>query len=187
MSCGRSGLYRRCAASGRVHNGWSEWIFGIKRREITGLLVSLLACQSAGVLGLLFTHPALRSWYPWLKRPSFQPPNWLFAPVWTALYAMMGSAVFLVWRKVPNDRRASRAVDFFGVQLTFNSLWSVVFFGLRSPLAGLAEISVLWVALIATVIKFFRISKPAGFLLIPYLLWTSFATVLNFSIWRLNR
>lgn len=158
-----------------------------KRGGFLSLVGSILLCQAVGVLGAFATRSSRRIWYPRLKKPSFQPPPSVFGPVWTALYTLMGIAAFLVRRQEPVDIRVGRALTTFRAQLVLNGLWSFLFFGRRSPVAGLADIGALWATLVVTVVRFFRVSRPAGLLLIPYLLWTSFATVLNFSIWRLNR
>jgi tryptophan-rich sensory protein len=151
------------------------------------LIISIVVCEVAGLIGSIFTAPAVRTWYPTLIKPSFKPPNWLFAPVWTALFLLMGIAMFLVWSQraeAPKERR--RAITIFFVQLFFNILWSIMFFGLKTPLLGFIVIIILWVLILATIIRFFKISKPAGWLLIPYILWVSFASILNLAILVLN-
>jgi benzodiazapine receptor len=158
----------------------------IKVIDILKLVVSVIICLGAGFIGSVFTTPSIPTWYATLKRPSFAPPNWLFAPVWTTLFVLMGIAAFLVWRRGLNDPQVKIALGIFIVQLILNTLWSVMFFGLRSPLGGLIDISILWIAILLTILNFFKISTTAGLLLIPYILWVSFAAVLNFSIWRLN-
>ena len=156
-------------------------------RDIWKLVVSIVACLAAGAIGSIFTRSAIPTWYATLEKPVFSPPNWLFAPVWTLLYILMGIAAFLVWRKGLGNRQVRSALIVFLIQLVLNALWSVVFFGLESPLFGLVVISVLWVVILVTVIQFFKISRAASVLLWPYLLWVTFATVLNSSIWLLNR
>jgi tryptophan-rich sensory protein len=153
---------------------------------ISKLIASIVICQLAGVIGSLFTTPAIPTWYATLRKPSFNPPNWIFSPVWITLFVLMGIAAFLVWNKGLSDQKVKIALSIFAVQLILNVLWSVMFFGLRSPLAGLFDIVVLWMAILLTILYFFRVSSAAGILLIPYILWVSFAAVLNFSIWRLN-
>lgn len=150
------------------------------------LILSIIICQAAGILGSFFTAPAIGEWYADLKKPSFNPPNWIFAPVWTILYALMGVTLFLVWRKGLTTKGAQTAIFLFAVQLVLNILWSFLFFGLKSPLYGFLEIIVLWVAILLTIISFLKISQPAGVLLIPYLAWVTFAALLNFSLLRLN-
>ena len=159
----------------------------IKTGDIWKLVVSIMACLAAGAIGSIFTRQAIPTWYATLEKPAFNPPNWLFAPVWTLLYILMGVAAFLVWRKGLDNRQGKIALIAFLVQLVLNALWSVVFFGLESPLYGLIVISVLWVAILFTVLKFYRISLAASVLMWPYLLWVTFAAVLNESIWLLNR
>ena len=158
----------------------------MEKSDIIKLIVSILICQAAGLIGSFFTIPAIPTWYAMLKKPSFNPPNWVFGPVWTTLFVMMGVAVFLVWRKGLNTSQVKIALSIFGVQLILNTLWSLLFFGLRSPLAGLIEIWVLWIAITLTLVFFLKISLAAGLLLLPYLAWVSFAAILNLAIWRLN-
>ncbi|KCZ71937.1 tryptophan-rich sensory protein [Candidatus Methanoperedens nitroreducens] len=157
-----------------------------KVTEVTRLVVSVTICLFAGLIGSVFTAPSIPAWYTTLEKPPFTPPDWLFAPVWTALFVLMGISAFLVWRKGLNNKQVKNALGIFAIQLVLNVLWSAMFFGLRSPLAGLIGISVLWIAILATILKFSKISKVAGLLLVPYILWVSFAAVLNFFIWRLN-
>jgi benzodiazapine receptor len=159
----------------------------MKTGDIWKLVVSIIACLAAGAIGSIFTREAIPTWYTMLVKPAFNPPNWLFAPVWTLLYIMMGIAAFLVWRKGLENRQVRIALIVFLVQLVLNALWSVVFFGLESPLYGVVVIAVLWVAILFTVLKFYRISLAASVLMWPYLLWVTFAAVLNVSIWLLNR
>jgi benzodiazapine receptor len=154
--------------------------------DIPKLVASLVLCQLAGFLGSLFTTPAIPTWYRALRKPFFTPPNWLFSPAWISLYALMGISLFFVWRRSDHPR-FKPALIFFFIQLILNILWSVAFFGLRSPLLGLMDIILLWIAILFTILNFFKVSKFAGVLLIPYLLWVGFATVLNFSLWILNR
>ena len=156
-------------------------------RDILKLVVSIIACLAASAIGSVFTRGAIPTWYANLEKPFFTPPNWLFAPAWTLLYILMGIAAFLVWRKGLENRGVRIALIVFLIQLALNALWSVVFFGLESPLYGLIVISILWIAILVTIIKFFRISRVASVLMWPYLLWVTFAAVLNASIWLLNR
>lgn len=153
---------------------------------IIKLITSITICLAAGVLGSVFTTPAIPTWYATLIKPSFAPPNWVFFPVWTTLFIMMGISLFLVWQKGMEDMKVKNALYIFGVQLILNVLWSAAFFGLRSPLAGLIEICILLILILLTIMKFMKISRTAGLLLIPYIFWVSFAAVINFFIWRLN-
>ena len=154
--------------------------------EIFKLIISIVICQLAGVIGSIFTRPAICTSYATLRKPSFTPPDWVFAPVWILLYSLLGIAAYLVWRKGLGEKQIRRAMILFGGQLILNALWSWVFFGLRSPLAGFVEISILSVVIIFTIQSFFKVSKTAGALLIPYFLWVAFASGLNLSIWVLN-
>ncbi len=148
------------------------------------LIAALVIPQLAGFLGALFTAPAIPSWYAGLNKPWFVPPSWLFAPVWTALFLLMGLSLFLVWEK--GDKGFRLAVSVFGVQLVLNIMWSAVFFGLRSPFLGLLEIAALWVAIAVNIAVFWRIRKASGYLLVPYIIWVSLAALLNYNIWILN-
>ena len=158
----------------------------LKLNEILKLVVSIIVCQLAGIIGAFFTTPAIPSWYAALNKPSFTPPDWVFGPVWITLYFLMGIAAFILWRRGLDKEGVKPALVIFLVQLVLNALWSVVFFGLRSPMAGAVVIFVLWVAILLTILRFFRLSIVAGSLLLPYILWVSFAAVLNMSIWILN-
>lgn len=157
----------------------------MKIKDILKLVISIVLCQLAGFLGSLFTTPAIPTWYKTLKKASFTPPDWIFSPVWISLYILMGISLFMVWRKQDHPR-FKIALIFFLIQLILNTLWSVVFFGLRSPLLGLIDIALLWVAILLTIQYCLRISRTAGLLLLPYILWVSFAVALNFSLWILN-
>jgi len=151
------------------------------------LVFSLLICQLAGFVGSLFTSPAIPGWYQTLEKPFFTPPSWLFAPAWITLYLLMGIALFLVLRKGLKKKGIKIALIFFFIQLFLNSLWSIIFFGLKSPFWAFMEIIILWLFILLTIIKFFKISKASGWLMIPYILWVTFASILNFSIFYLNR
>lgn len=153
----------------------------------TKLLLCLGGSQLAGILGAFFTRAAIPGWYALLNKPSFTPPNWLFGPAWITLYLLMGIAAYLVWRKGLPAPGVRPALAVFLVQLALNALWSPVFFGLRSPLAGAVVIVLLWLAIVITIFLFWQVAKPAALLLIPYILWVSYASVLNISIWLLNR
>jgi len=157
-----------------------------KLGDILKLVVSIAACEGAGGIGATFTTPAIPTWYEALDKPAFTPPNAVFFPVWVTLYLLMGIAVFLIWRKGLKVEGVRPAFIIFWVQLVLNALWSVVFFGLKSPVAGVVVISLLWLAVLFTIIKFFQVSRVAGGLLIPYIIWLSIATYLNVMIWILN-
>lgn len=158
-----------------------------KLREVVRLVVSIVVCQVAGGIGAVFTTPAIPTWYAGLNKPAFNPPNTVFFPVWTTLYTLMGIAVFLVWRKDLSERPVRVAVGIFAIQLVLNTAWSIIFFGLQSLFVALIAIAFLWIAIVVNIVTFWRISKAAGALLIPYILWVSFASLLNYSIWMLNR
>lgn len=155
--------------------------------DIIKLLISIVTCQLAGVIGSFATTPAIPVWYASLRKPTFTPPSWLFAPVWIALFFLMACALFLVWRKGVRIPAVRVALLIFAVQLILNVLWSFAFFGLRSPLAGLIVMCALWVMIVVTIISFLRLSTLAGVLLIPYILWVSYAAVLNVAIFAINR
>ncbi len=141
---------------------------------------------TVGWIGGAITRPEIETWYAALARPAFAPPNWLFAPVWTSLYVMMAIAAWLVWRTEPRPaRRAALAV--FVLQLALNVLWSFVFFGQHRIGLAAMEIVALWAAIVATILAFAHVSRIASWLMVPALAWVSFAVVLNFAYWRLNR
>ncbi|MCX7784825.1 MAG: tryptophan-rich sensory protein [candidate division WOR-3 bacterium] len=155
-------------------------------KDIIKLLISIIVCQGAGFVGSIFTTPNIPVWYATLKKPSITPPNWLFAPVWTILFLLMGISAYLVWRYDLANPRVRIALIIFIIQLIVNISWSLVFFGLKSPSAGFFVIIALWLLILLTIIHFTNISIAAGILLIPYILWVSFASVLNFMLWQLN-
>ena len=155
-------------------------------KDIVRLIISIVACQCAGIVGSVFTTRTIPTWYAALQKPPFTPPNWLFAPAWITLYLLMGISAFLVWRTGLENRETRRALVVFLVQLVLNALWSIAFFGLQSPLYGLIAIIALWIAILLTILKFFRISTIAGAIMLPYILWVTFAAALNTSIFTLN-
>lgn len=142
--------------------------------------------QAAGVVGSLFTVSNIPSWYATLLKPELAPPNWVFGPVWTTLYLLMGIAAFLVWRRGVSRPAVHRALVVFYLQLAINVLWSVLFFGFQSPLLGLFDIAALWLAIALSIKLFYKVSPRAAYILLPYLAWVSFASYLNFMIWSLN-
>jgi len=150
------------------------------------LVASIVICQLAGIIGSFFTVSSVNTWYVELAKPSFNPPSWVFSPVWITLFVLMGISLYLVWDKGIKSKQSKIAITIFGVQLALNTLWSILFFGLKSPLSAFVEIVFLWIAILLTIIYFYKISKPAAYLLIPYILWVSFAAVLNFSLFYLN-
>ncbi len=150
------------------------------------LAAAIAISQMAGVIGSFFTASSVGSWYATLQKPAFNPPGWLFGPVWIILYTLMGIATYLVWQKGLKNRKVKIALAFFAVQLFLNALWSIIFFGLRNPGLAFAEITLLLAAVVATTVKFYQISKAAAALMAPYLLWTAFAAVLNFYVAMMN-
>ena len=151
------------------------------------LIVCVLLCLSAGGIGSAFTASAIPEWYVTLHKPFFSPPNGVFAPVWTLLYILMGIAAALVWKKGFRDPQVRTALVVFLIQLMLNTVWSFLFFGLRSPLYGLIDILFLWAMILVTIAQFSKVSIPAALLLIPYILWVTFASGLNLGIFLLNR
>ena len=152
------------------------------------ILIGVASCLAVGFLSSIATQSSVETWFPTLEKPFFNPPSWLFPPVWSLLYIMMGTAAGLVWDKIHSKpEEVKKALIFFVIQLALNALWSILFFGLKNPMLALIEIVLLWLLIYETFAKFSRISKTAGNLFIPYLLWVTFATLLNASIWWLNR
>ena len=150
------------------------------------LIISIIICQLAGVVGSVFTAPSIPTWYATLQKPFFTPPSWVFAPVWITLFTLMGISLYLVWERGMENRNVRVAVYVFGLQLVLNAAWSFLFFGLQNPFLAFAEILVLWISIMASIILFYRISKRAGLILIPYIVWVTVATALNYSVWILN-
>lgn len=150
------------------------------------LIGCIVLCQSAGIIAAILTAQSVQTWYPTLLKPSFNPPSWLFGPVWIVLYLMMGIALYLIWQRSGTGQNVQTAVIFFIIQLVLNAAWSLIFFGLQSPFWAFVEIVALWIAILITIILFREISRTASYLLVPYILWVTFAAILNFSIWRLN-
>jgi translocator protein len=155
-------------------------------KNLPKFLVSVVGCELVGILGTPFTISAIPTWYAGLNKPFFAPPNWLFGPVWTLLYFMMGVSFYLIWKKGWKKSKNKIARNYFLAQLGLNFIWSPVFFGLKSPLLALLIILAMWMLIVMTIKKFLPINKWAAYLLIPYLMWVSFATLLNAGIWILN-
>lgn len=155
--------------------------------KLLPLIISILICESAGIIGSIFTFSAIPTWYMGLNKPWFNPPGFIFAPVWTILYLLMGISLYLIWQKGISKKENRKALFVFALQLILNTTWSIIFFGLKSPLGGLFIIIILWVLIIETIRRFYKIDKNASYLLFPYLLWVTFATILNFSLWILNQ
>jgi benzodiazapine receptor len=156
------------------------------KQDLPRLIASILVCFVAAAIGSIFTTPRIPGWYAGLEKPWFTPPSWVFAPVWTTLYLLMAIALFLVWRRGLERPDVRQGIALFAIQLVANVAWSWLFFGLQSPLAGFVGIIILWVLILATLIRFWTISRTAGALLVPYLLWVTIAANLNYAIMVLN-
>jgi len=157
----------------------------MKTKKFFSLIFFIVVCNLAGAMGALLTATGEGSWYMNLVKPSFNPPGWLFGPVWTMLYILMGIAVWMIWQQ-KKDKKIKIALNLFWLQLVLNAIWTPVFFGLENTGVALGIIIVLWLVLLVTIIKFWQIKKTVAGLLVPYILWVSFASVLNFAIWWLN-
>ncbi len=149
------------------------------------LFLSIVASLSAGAIGSFFTASAIPTWYATLEKPFFNPPSWIFAPVWTTLYILMGISFYLILVSKTKINK-TRAIQVFIIQLILNTLWSIIFFGLKSPELALIEIVFLWISIVLTIKNFARIQPVASYLLYPYLAWVSFATLLTLAISILN-
>jgi len=177
----------------------------MKFNNFLKLLASIIICELAGVVGSVFTSPEIEAWYKNLKKPAFNPPNWVFGPAWIIIFILMGISLYLVWQKkfepkiisaqtynplsqkfLSGSWRRLNIVLIFVTQLVLNILWSVLFFGAHSVAAGFFELLMLWFAIVFTMVNFHRVSKVATWILLPYILWVSFAGILNFYIWILN-
>ena len=157
-------------------------------QKVLRFTVVIGTCLAIGYLSSLVTRESVLNWYPTLKKPFFNPPNEVFAPVWTVLYIMMGISASLIWNRIEKqEKEVKKAFGFFVIQLVLNALWSYLFFGLQNPLLALVEIVLLWLMIYETFLQFQKIDKIAGRLLLPYLVWVSFATLLNGAIWWLNK
>jgi translocator protein len=157
-----------------------------KLSTVPKFFISLFIPLMVGYLGSIVTTSQISTWYASLSKPSWAPPNWLFGPIWTILFVLMGISLFLIWREGFNRRDVRFALLIFGVQLVLNLLWSVVFFSFHSLFGSFILIMILWIAILANIIAFYVISKPAGLLLVPYIIWVSIASYLNYSIYLLN-
>ncbi len=150
------------------------------------LIAAVLLCLIVGSMGSLVTMTGSGSWYASLEKPAFTPPNWVFGPVWTMLFILMGIALYLIWQSGTERREVQIALAVFAIQFALNILWSFLFFGMESPILGLVDIVLLWIMIAVTIVLFYQIRKIAAYLLIPYLVWVSIATALNYSIYILN-
>ncbi|HAV11346.1 MAG TPA: TspO protein [Candidatus Moranbacteria bacterium] len=149
--------------------------------------VSIFIAQSAGIIGSIFTLDSVSVWYPTLEKPFFSPPNWIFGSVWISLYTLMGISFYIIWQRGIERREVRFAMSLFLFHLALNALWSIFFFGFQSPLLAFVEIVILWAVIVWMIFKFWKISRLAAYLLLPYIVWVSFAAILNFSIFILNR
>jgi tryptophan-rich sensory protein len=150
------------------------------------IIVSVLICLMVGFVGSIFTAPNIPTWYASLVKPEFAPPNWVFFPVWTTLYILIGISFALIWQSGFRKKENKIAGAVFAIQLFLNGIWSYLFFGLQNIFYGLIGIIAVWISILATMILFYKISKKATYLLIPYILWVSFATFVNYYLWILN-
>lgn len=157
----------------RIKNAWA-------------LIVAILISELAGVVGSVFTAPSIPTWYASLAKPQINPPAWLFGPVWISLYALMGVAAYLIWQKGTKRKDVKVALYLFAIQLVLNTLWSIIFFGFHNIGLALVELSALWMTVTVMLFYFENISRSAGWLIMPYVFWLSFAFYLNFSIWLKN-
>lgn len=155
-------------------------------KHIPKLIISIIGCELVGIVGSIFTFSSIPSWYATLNKPSFSPPNWIFGPVWTILYFLMGVSFYFIWQQGWKKKKVRTARNYFLVQLGLNFIWSPIFFGFKSPSLALLMIVAMWVLTILTIKKFYSLSKWSAYLLVPYLFWISFATILNISIVVLN-
>ena len=158
----------------------------MNKNNIFKFFVSIIVCELAGIIGSFYTFDAIPNWYNYLVKSPLNPPSWGFGPVWTILYILMAISLFLVWKQGVSRVEVKKAIYIFSFQLLLNTLWSILFFGLHSPILALIEIVFMWLSILWTMIAFYKISKLATWLLLPYILWVSFASYLNFSVWWLN-
>jgi len=160
--------------------------FGTQSYTDMKLFISILIPVLVGAVAGIFTSSGVEGWYAAANKPSFNPPNWIFAPVWTTLYVLMGIAFYLIWKSDAGHSVKQTAIILFAVQLTLNFFWSLIFFKMHQPGWALAEIVLMWAAILLTILWFGKISSAAAWLLVPYICWVSFAAVLNYAIWKLN-
>lgn len=154
-------------------------------KNLPKLAISIIIPLAVGFISSFFTRNSIPTWYSTLVKPALSPPNWIFFPVWTLLYVMMGVSLYLVWRKGFGNKTKT-AIYLFSAQLLLNFLWTFLFFGLKSMLLAFAGIIVLWIMILITIVRFYRISKEAAYLLIPYIIWVSFASYLNLATFLVN-
>ena len=146
------------------------------------LIAFILICQMAGAIGSLFAISSISTWYEQINKPDIRPPNWAFGPAWITIYTLMGISLFWI-----SDKKKIRIpVVLFGVQLALNAIWSIIFFGLQNQFYAFIEIMVLWVMILLNIISFYKVSRKAGLILLPYIIWVTAAMILNYYIWILN-
>jgi len=155
-------------------------------KKIIRPILFILACQLVGIVSTPFTIASIPTWYKALEKPFFAPPNWVFGPAWTLLYALMGISAYLIYQKGFKKPQVKHVLRLFGLQLFVNFIWTPIFFGLHAPMLGLVVILIMWMLIVLTIHRFFYLSKLAAVLLLPYLAWVSFATLLNAGIAFLN-
>jgi tryptophan-rich sensory protein len=156
--------------------------------KISRVAIVVVICLVVGYVSGMVTRTSITTWYPTLVKPSFNPPNWIFAPVWTSLYVMMGVAAGFIWNQITTQKVAvTKALQIFAIQLVLNALWSYLFFGLHNLMLATIEVVLLWLMIFETYSQFAKINKTASYLMLPYLAWVSFASVLTASIWWLNK
>ena len=165
---------------------WETNLNILEMKNFLRLVISIAVCELVGVVSSIFTRYSVFTWYRTLDKPYFNPPGSVFAPVWITLYFIMGIAAFLIWKQGLEHKGIKFALLIFIIQLVFNMLWSIAFFGMHSLLGGLAVIIILWAAIFMTILGFSEFSRFAGALLIPYFLWVTYASILNYFIWKLN-
>lgn len=156
-------------------------------KNIFKLILSIAVPLLIGFTASLFTVTGVGSWYQSIQKPSWNPPNWVFGPVWTTLYILMGIAFYLIWTSANHEKEKRKAISLFILQLVANFFWSFIFFNQHQVALAFAEILVLWLLILFTIFSFARINKAAAWLMVPYISWVSFAAILNFTIWQLNR
>ena len=155
-------------------------------KPVFKLIISIAIPLAVGAVSSLFTTENVSGWFSTINKPSFNPPNWIFAPVWTTLYILMGIACYLVWKKESAGSARVPALGVYAIQLLLNFLWSFIFFEAHQLGWALAEVIVLWIMILTTIFLFGRVSRAAAWLMVPYICWVGFATILNFYIWKLN-
>ena len=158
----------------------------IQIKSARKLLLSIGICQTVGILAFIFAAPSISSWYTTLTKPSFAPPDWIFAPVWFTLFTLMGISFYLIWQEGIEKKAVKSAIVIFIIHLFFNFFWSTLFFSFKSPSLAFCEILILWIMIISLVPQFGKINRLSAYLLMPYLYWVTFASLLNYSIWLLN-